>query len=67
MTERSKAEPVALDHYSADELNFDGGLVRTFGSGFLVEAGTGADITFFVSDSLVEATRALKTILAHKG
>ena len=66
MTTNSNVEPVVLDHYSADELAFHGGRVRALGSGFLVEAGTGADITFLVSDSLVEATRALKTILADK-
>ena len=67
MTEHSKVEPVVLDHYTEGNLYFHGGRVRPLGSGFLVEAGTGADITFLVSDSLVEATRALKSILSDKG
>ena len=66
MTTHSKVEPVVLDHYSEDELAFDGGLVRPMGSGFLVQAGAGEGVTFLVSDSLVEAVRALKTIIADK-
>ena len=60
-------EPVVLDHYTEDELVFNGGIVRPLGSGFLVRAGAGDDISFLVADSLVAATRALKTILADKG
>ena len=62
----SNVEPVVLDHYTADQLVLHGGKVRPLGCGFLVEAGTGTDITFLVSDSLVDATRALKTILSDK-
>ena len=61
-------EPVVIDHYTADELYFGGGgRIRPLGSGFLVEAGGGDDVTFLVADSLVAAARALKSILADKG
>ena len=60
-------EPVALDHYSEDCLYFgDTAFVRPLGSGFLVEAGEGEDVTFLVTDSLVAACRALKSVLADK-
>lgn len=66
MTAHSKVEPVVLDHYTEDELAFSAGIIRPMGSGFLVQAGAGDDVTFLVSDSLVEAARALKTIIADK-
>ena len=66
MTAHSKVEPVVIDHFTEDELIFDNGLVRPLGSGFLVQAGDGEDVTFLVSDSLVEACRALKTVIADK-
>ena len=62
----SNVEPVVLDHYTEDELALAGGTVRSLGAGFLVISGTGEDMTFLVADSLVEAVRALKTILADK-
>ena len=62
----SNVEPVVLDHFTADQMVLDGGLVRPLGSGFLVEAGEGDDVTFLVADRLTDATRALKTILADK-
>ena len=62
----SNVEPVVLDHYTEDELVLHGGKVRPLGIGFLVEAGTGEDVTFLVADSLVDAVRALKSILADK-
>ena len=52
MTAHSKVEPVVLDHYSEDELAFDGGLVRPMGSGFLVQAGAGEGVTFLPRPAL---------------
>ena len=59
-------EPVVLDHYSEDELCVTGGLVRPLGCGFLIQAGTGEDVTFLVADNLTDAVRGLKSILADK-
>ena len=62
----NRVEPVDLDHYTADVLFLDGGQVRPLGSGFLVQTGKGADVSFVVADSLVDAVRTAKTILTDK-
>ena len=63
----SRVEPVVLDHYTEDELAFSGGIVRSCGNGWLVVAGEGEDMTFLAADSLVDAVRAMKSIIADKG
>ena len=67
MTTNNNVEPVVLDHYSEDELAFTGGTVQACGSGWLVVAGEGEDITFLAANTLVDAVRAMKSIIADKG
>ena len=60
-------EPVVLDHYTEDELAFSGGTVRACGSGWLVVAGEGENMSFVAANTLVDAVRTIKSISPIRG